>query len=117
MVEGVECGGGEDAGLAHAAAEHFAEAAGALDDVAWAAEGGADGSAEAFGEADADGVEGGGVFVFGDAGGGGGVPEASAVEVEFQAVVAGDGFDFPELMEGPDAAAAAVVGIFDADDF
>ena len=116
MFEGVECGGGEDAGLAHAAAEHFAEAAGALDDVARAAEGGADGCAEAFGEADADGVEGGGVFEFGDAGGGCGVPETSAVEVEFEAVVSGDGFDLPELGDGPDGAAAAVVGIFDADD-
>ena len=116
MFEGVECGGGEDAGLAHAAAEHFAEAAGALDDVARAAEGGADGCAEAFGEADADGVEWGGVFEFGDAGGGRGVPEPSAVEVEFEAVVSGDGFDFPELSDGPDGAAAAVVGIFDADD-
>lgn len=32
-------------------------------------------------------------------------------------MVSGDGFDFPELGDGPDGAAAAVVGIFDADDF
>lgn len=33
VFEGVEGGGGEDAGLAHCAAEHFAESAGPVDEV------------------------------------------------------------------------------------
>ncbi|MFM1941617.1 MAG: hypothetical protein RI897_599 [Verrucomicrobiota bacterium] len=66
VFEGVEGGGGEDAALAHGAAEHFAEAAGAVDEVGGTAEGGTDRGAETFREADAYRVEVLGVGGFGD---------------------------------------------------
>lgn len=48
VVQRVEGGGGEDAGLAPAAAEGFAESAGESDLIARADQGGADGGAEAL---------------------------------------------------------------------
>ena len=57
VLERVEAGGGEDAGLAHAAAEHLAPAVRAVDERLRAREQRADRRAEPLGQADADGVE------------------------------------------------------------
>ncbi len=48
VAEGVEGSGGDDAGLAEASAELLFEAAGAVDEGAVSAEGGAYGGAQAF---------------------------------------------------------------------
>src|SRR6476620_7219920 len=84
VLQGVERAGGDDAVLPHGAAEEFAMAAGLFNRVFGAGEGGADRSAEAFAEADANGVEVFAPFGFGNAGSGDGVPEARAVEVSLQ---------------------------------
>lgn len=113
VIEGVEGGGGEDAALAHRATEHFAEASDAGDGPSIARNGGPGGAAQALGEAGGDGVEVLCVVAGLEARGDAGVPEAGAVEVEFEIVLsrgAGDAFD---LLDGPDGAAAAVVGVFD----
>src|SRR5439155_14283131 len=91
-------------------------ATGFLDRVLGAGEGGADGSAEAFAEADADGVEVLGPFGFGDAGGGGGVPEASAVEMTPQAGLMRPFADRDDIFMRLNLASAAVVRVFEADE-
>src|SRR4051794_1383174 len=90
-------------------------AAGFLDCVFGAGESGADGRAEAFAEADADRVEMFGPFTFGDAGGGGRVPEASAVEMRAQAGFMGPVADRDDIFVRLNFACAAIVGIFEAD--
>ena len=96
VLERIEAGGGEEAGLPHAAAEHFTDAQGAADEVAGAEEDGASGGAESFAETDGNAVE---IFrqaalsggEVGGTGGGsdGGIEKAGAVEVGGEAVVAG----------------------------
>ena len=85
VLEAEAGAGGDDARLAHRAAEHLLVAAGFGDQVGGACEAGADRGAEALGEVDPGGFEapreGGG----GLAGGDGGVEEAGAVEVGAQA--------------------------------
>lgn len=117
MVECVEGCGGEDAGLAHGAAEHLAEAVDALDGGAIAGDRGADGRAESLAEAAGDGVEVSCVLGWGDAGGDGGVPEACAVEVGLEAESLGGCGDGVGLLEWPDGAATSVVGVLDDDEF
>ena len=48
VIERVERAGGDDAGLAHAAAERFAMSPRLADQIHWSAEGGPDGRAQAF---------------------------------------------------------------------
>ena len=116
VLERVERAGGDDAGLPHAAAERFAMAAGLADQIGRAAEGGADRRTEAFGEADADGVEVAGPIGGRNAGGDDGVEQAGAVEVAGQAVVGGPAADFGDGVVRLDAAGAAVVRVLQADE-
>ena len=112
----MEGGCGEDAGLAHSSAEHFAVAVSAGDGVGVACEDGADGCAEAFGETKAEGVAvlgevGGAVAGFDD-----GVEEACAVAVDFHVVFVGEAADVAEGFERVYVSAAAVGGVFDGDE-
>lgn len=116
VLEGVEGASGDHPRLAQASPVHLAEASGSIDELAGPAKGGADRGAESFGEADAHRVEGGGILVLGDARGHGGVPESGAIEVEAEAVALGEAGDLVDLLDRPDTAPAAVVGIFDADE-
>jgi hypothetical protein len=116
VIEGVEGRGGEDAGLAHGAAEHLAEAEDTGDGGLVAGDGGTGGGAQALGEAAGDGVEIPGVAGGVDAGGRGGVPDAGAVEVQLESKFAGAAGDPVDLLQGPDGAAAAVLGVFDDDE-
>lgn len=116
VAEGVETGAGEEAGLAHGTAEELAGAKDAADGFGVADDGGPDGCAEPLAEANADGVERLGVVAWGDAGGGGRVPESSAVEVESEVVVTSALADGVEAIDGPDGAAAAVVGVLEDDE-
>src|SRR5690349_4274308 len=88
LGEGEDAGGGEDAGLAHATAEQLADAAGFLNEVARAGEDGADGGAEALGEAEHDAIHLGGEPRGGDAESDGGVEEARAIQMNGEAASA-----------------------------
>ena len=81
VLKSIEGAGGDDAVLPHGAAKKFSMAAGFLDGVFGAGEGGADRCAQALAEADADGIEVLTPFGFGNACCGNSIPEASAVEV------------------------------------
>ena len=88
MLERVEAGGGEDAGLAHAAAEHLADAVHAVDELRRAADQRADRRAEALRQAERDGVEPLHPARRRDAAGDDGVEQPRAVEVQTQAALA-----------------------------
>ena len=115
VLEGVEGGGGDDAGLAHAAAEGLAGAAGLVDGLLGSGEQGAHGGAEALGGADGDGVRVLAPLAGRDAGRGLGVEEPGAVEVDLEAAlprhVGGGG----EVFERVDLAAGGVVGVLQAE--
>src|SRR5690242_6044106 len=91
LSEGEDAGGGEDTSLAHAAAEQLADAPRFFDEVARAGEDGADGGAEAFGEAEHDAIHLGGKVRGGEAQGDSGVEEAGAVQVDGEAASASGG--------------------------
>ena len=118
--EGDEAGCGEDACLAHAAAEGFAVDAGFCDGFFAADEHGANRGAEAFRKAEHDGVEaaGEGAGVFEDVArkGGGGVEDAGSVEVDGEAAFAGFGPDLFEDREGRYGAAGEVGGVLKLDE-
>ena len=64
ILQGVEGAGGDNTGLSHSSAEHFSESTGTLNEIIRTGQGRADGCAETFGEADADGVKVVGVLIF-----------------------------------------------------
>ena len=115
MVERIQGGGGDAAGLAHAAAEQLAGAACLLDELARSDQRGADRGAEPLAETDRHSVEVRRPFARRDAGGDDGVPQTGAVEVHGQAVLARPLTDGLNFFDGIDPAAAAVVGVFQAD--
>lgn len=116
LFERNEAGSGQDARLAHAAAEGFAVDARLGDERAGADEHGADGCAETLGEAEHDGIEAGGERADVEAEMSRGIEDACAVEVGGQVAFA----DFvPDLFQdgqGSADAAAHVVGIFKRDE-
>ena len=116
MLERVEARRGEDAGLAHAAAQHLARAVHAPDHLVRAAHERADRRAEALGEAEGHRVEGLGPDRRGGSGRDHGVPQARAVEVQGEPVLLGHLRHVLQLVEREDAAAGAVVGVLDRDD-
>ena len=116
VLERVDAGRGDDAGLAHAAAEHLAVAPRLGDELLRAAEHGADRAAQALREAERDRVA-----VRREAGDRdaelhGGVEDARAVDVHGQAVLVGDVADGGEVFFVEDGAAGAVVRVLDADE-
>ncbi len=91
VVEGVDAGGGQVAGLAHAATHELAGAAGAADELAAANQDGTDRGAEALGETDRDGVEKWTDGCWGISGFDQGIENAGAVKVEAEAQIATGG--------------------------
>ena len=114
-VQGDQAGGGEDAGLAHSAADHLAPLAGASDEFRRAAQHRPDRAGQGFGEAEADIVHILGQFGGGDFQGDGGVEDAGAIQVDGGAGGVGDINDGAGVLRGHHAAATAVVGVFQAD--
>src|SRR5713101_1171030 len=115
MFEGQKARGGNDANLAHSAAEHFAVNAGALDKFARAEDHRAERRPKAFGKAEHDGVDLLGHVGYVVAERGGGVEDARPIQVHFQAEGAGAIADFVDARSGIDRAAGHVAGIFQAD--
>src|ERR1700675_2415558 len=115
MFEGQKARSGNDANLAHSAAEHFAIDAGALDKFAGAEDHGPDRSAEAFREAEHHGIN----FLghVGDvvAERSRSVKDACAVQVHFQAECVGTIADFVHAGRGINGATGHVAGIFQTD--
>ena len=111
LFEGDDSGGGDDAGLTHAASEPLADPAGAVDEVAFADEDRTEGAAQSLGQAEHHGVDVAGVLGGRDSGGDGGVEDARAVEMDREIVLAGDRAELAMQIERDDAAAAAVVGV------
>src|SRR6202035_574371 len=107
---------GNDANLAHSAAKHFAIDAGAFDEFAGTDDHGADWSAEALGEAKHYRVN-----FFGHVGDAvaqrcGGVEDARAVQVNFQAEGVGAIANFVDARGGVDGASGHVARVFKADE-
>ena len=115
MVDAVQGGGGEEAGLAHRAAEHAALPRRRDDQVARAGEERAAGRAEAFRERDRDQVERRRELGLGDAARDARVPQTRAVEEGRDAARARQRADANDLVLREDDAAAAVVGVLDLD--
>lgn len=106
--------GGEDAVLAHRAAERLPEAAGAADEREGAGDDGARGGAGALGEADGHAVRSGDQAVHGHAQGDGGVEDAGAVDVEGNVVLLADDAHRVGVLGREHAAAGLVVGVLQA---
>ena len=116
VVERVEPGGRDDPGLAHRAAEEVLEAPRLRHPLPRPGDERAERAAEALGEAEAHGVELAPVLGRRDAGGDRGVEEPGAVQVRREPVNPGLRGHLPHLRERPDAPAAAVVRVLDADE-
>ena len=116
LLEGDETGGGEDAGLAHAAAEGLADGSSAVDIVLGSDEHGADRSAESFRQAEVDGGEAAGDLGDGQVEGRCGVEDAGSVEMDGEAGLLGAGPDCFQGVEWGHGAAGHVVRVFDADE-
>ena len=115
VVEGVHAGGGDDARLAHGAAEQVLLAPRALDRLGRAREKRAERTAQALRQAEGHGVE-----VLADrrrldARRDDRVEEARAVEVGSQATLARGSRDRRQLVERPAAPARGVVGVLDGE--
>ena len=115
-VQGYQASGGQHAGLPHAAAHHLAPLARAGDELFGAAQHGTDRAGQRFGQTETHIVN-----VFGQLGGGhfqgdGGVENARAVEVNGGAGGVGHVNDVFGVLGSHDAAAATVVGVFQADE-
>ena len=115
LVQRVQAGGGEDASLAHGAAEAPAGTDGTAHRLGGAGEQAADRAAEALGEGDGDDVEGGGEVGWGCLRGNGRVEQPGAVEIGGAAAFTGRRTDGDHLRLRKDDAAAAVMGVLKAD--
>src|SRR5436305_607996 len=93
MLEGVQRAGRRDACLTHAAAKQLAYAARLHDQLARPGECRANRRSQALAEADGDRIEVPGPLPGGDVGGDNGVPQARAVEVQGEVVLAGPAAD------------------------
>src|SRR3954468_11428547 len=115
MLERVEPGGGDDARLAHGAAEHLLPAPRLLDEGRRAGQARADRGAEALGEVQPRAVEAAGPFGGIDAAGHHGVHQPRAVEMGRQPGAAGKVEHGAHLLERPHAPAAHVRRLLDGD--
>ncbi len=113
VVEPVDARGGDDAGLAHRAAEHVLEPPRLARAVARGRDERAEGTAEPLREAQRDRVGLASPLRRRQAGGHGGVHEPGAVEMDGEPVRPRLGDDGPVLVERPDATARAVVRVLD----
>ena len=115
VLEGVEGGGGDDAGLPHTAAEGLARPAGLPDGLLVAGEQGPDGRPEPLGGAHGDRVGVRAPLAGRDAGRGLRVEEPGPVEVDLQAELLRRLGDRGEVLEREDLAARGVVGVLQAE--
>ena len=116
LLKGDEAGGGEDAGLAHAATERLADRTGAINAVLGADEHGADRGAETLGQAEVDRGEAAGDFGDGQIEGGSGVEDARSIEMNRETGLFGASPDGFEGGERSDGAAGHIVRVFDTDE-
>ena len=116
LFEGDKACRGENSGLTHAAAEHFAVDASFVDKGLRADDHGADGRAETFRKAEHDGVEIARHLRDGFAESDRGVEDAGSVEVNFQIGCVGVGANFVDLFGRIERAAGHVVRVFEADE-
>src|SRR5437773_782884 len=105
MFQRVERRRRDDAALPHAAAEEFADAARSSDEIACAGKGRADGRSESLAEPDRHGIELRRPRLRRNPRRDDGVPQTSAVEMEYQAIGVRPGADRLNLLERIDAAA------------
>ncbi len=115
VLKGIDPRRCDNAGLAHATAEHFAKAVGSFDKIGTAREQGADRGAQAFGEAERRSVE-----ILRDLLGGNphrntGVEEAGAVEMHRDVLRQSEVVNVANRLRGIYGAAASVVRVFEAD--
>ena len=113
VVEGVERGGGDHAGLAHRTAEEELLPPGDLHQVGGAGEHRPERAAEPLREAQRDGVDPRADRCGGHAERDGGVHQPRAVQVHAEPAGPGGGDDGVELVERPHAAAGDVVGVLE----
>ena len=116
VLQRVDTRRGHDAGLAHRPPEHVLETAGPKHQLGGAGDDGAERAAEALRQADRHRVGALGDPRSGNAERDRCVEEPRAVEVEPEAELAAAVDHGVELLERPDAAAGAVVGVLDRDD-
>ncbi len=116
VLERVDAGRGDDAGLPHRAAEEVLRAAGGGHQLRRARDERAERAAEPLREAERDDVDAAPDLRRRDAERRGGVDDAGAVEVDAQVELAGGLDDGVDLGERPHAAARGVVGVLDRDD-
>ena len=115
MVQGVQAGGRQDAGLAHAAAVALAEHAGPGDPVGGGDQHRAHRGPEALGQAHRHRVGEPAVDRQRDPGGHVGVPEPRPVQVHRHTCLGGPGAQGLQLVQGLDRSAAEVVGVLHRD--
>ena len=113
VLERIERRGGDDAGLAHRAAQHLFLAPGFLDEVLRAGQRGADRRAQALGVVEPQRVGAGGVILRAGAGFDSGVAQAGAVHVDGEAGIVRDLGHAPQRFDRPDRAEAAVRRVLD----
>ena len=113
VIQGVERGGGQHADLPHSPAQNLAMAERLGNQIAWTGQGRTDRRPEPLAETNADGVEVLGPPRGGDAGGNHRVPEACAVKMRSQTVLAGPAADGLDRFIGLNSPSAAVVRVFD----
>lgn len=116
VLQGIDAGRRDDAGLAHSAAEQVLETPGLGNELLVAGQDAADGATESLREIDPTGIEVLAVVARGDTGCDDGVEESRPVKVHEEAVLASDGGDLFNRLHWPDATAAKIVGVLDADE-
>src|ERR1051325_7603324 len=116
FLESDEAGCGDNAGLAHAAAKHFAIDAGLVDEFLRADNHGADGGAKAFREAEHDGIEIARHLRDGFTESDGGVEDARAVEMDLEVRGVSVSTDFVDLFCRIERAACHIMRVFEANE-
>src|SRR5262249_9113647 len=114
VIEGVECGCGQDAGLAHAAAQHLTNPPRLPYERLASGQGGADRRAQALAETDRDAVAMLAPLAGRGSRGDNGVPQAGAVQMHGQPVSPRPTADRVDLLLRIDLAASPVVRVLQA---
>ena len=115
MFQRVDGGRGDNAGLAHGAAEQLAGVLGFPDKVFRPAEKGSHGSSQPLGDAEHERVRVLGQLLYGNAEICGGVENARAVHVDWHAVFIGQAADGGHALRRDTGSTGVIVGVLDAD--
>ncbi len=116
MLHSDDAGGGQDARLAHAAAQHLAGAAGAVDEILVTAQQGTHGGAQPLGQAKGHRVDVLGQLAHVYAQGHAGVKDPSAIQVYLEPVLVGDLAYRGEIVRGDGGPTAVIVRVFQGDE-